>query len=49
MEYGYIPLTNLAGRPLYSYLIKKSTKKRIGYGILEGKRTFVQTVLSANE
>ena len=49
VEYGYIPFTNLAGRPLYSYLIKNSKKKKIGYKIPEGKRISVQTVLSAYE
>ncbi len=49
VEYGYIPFTNLAGRLLYSYLIKNSKKKKIGYRIPKGKRISVQTVLSAYE
>ena len=49
VEYGHIPFTNLAGRPLYRYLMKKSNKKRIGYKTLENDREFVQTVLSAYE
>ncbi len=49
VEYGYIPFTNLAGRPLYSYLIKNNKKKKIGYQILGDKQKFVQTVLSTFE
>jgi len=49
VEYGYIPFSNLAGRPLYSYLIKNSKKKKMGYKIPEGKRISVQTILSAYE
>jgi len=49
VEYVYIPFTNLAGRLLYSYLIKSSKKKKIGYNIPNGKRISVQTVLSAYE
>jgi len=49
VEYGYIPFTNLTGRPLYSHLMKSSKKKKIGYKILENKRNFVQTVLNAFE
>jgi len=49
VEYGYIPFTNLTGRPLYRYLIKNNKKKRIGYRIPEGKRISIQTVLSAYE
>ena len=49
VEYGYIPFTNLEGRPLYTYLIESSKKKKIGYKILENDRNYVQTVLSAYE
>ncbi len=49
VEYGHIPFTNLTGRPLYNYLMKDGKKKKIGYRILEGKRIFVQTVLSGYE
>jgi hypothetical protein len=49
VEYGYIPFTNLTGCPLYSYLIKSSKKKKMGYRIPEGKRISVQTVLNAYE
>ena len=49
VEYGYIPFTNLVGRPLYSYLIKSSKKKKVGYRTLESDRIYVQTVLSADE
>jgi len=49
VEYGYIPFTNLAGRPLYKFLMKDNKKKKIGYRILEGKRILVQTVLSGYE
>jgi hypothetical protein len=47
VEYGYIPFTNLAGRPLYSYLIKNNKKEKIGYKTVERDRIYVQTVLSA--
>ena len=47
--YGYAPFTNLTGRPLYTYLIKNTKKKKLGYRIPEGKRISVQTVLSAYE
>ena len=49
VEHGHIPFTNLTGRPLYNYLMKDEKKKKIGYRILEGKRIFVQTVLSGYE
>jgi len=49
VEYGHIPFTNLTGRPLYNYLMKDEKKKKIGYRIPEGKRIFVQTVLSGYE
>ncbi len=49
VEYGYIPFTNLVGRPLYSYLIKSNKKKKMGYITLENDRFYVQTVLSAYE
>ncbi len=49
VEYGYIPNTNLAGGPLYSYLIKSNKKKKIGYKTLVNDRIYVQTVLSAYE
>ena len=49
VEYGYIPFTNLAGRPLYKFLMKDNKKKKIGYIIPEGKRIFVQTVLNSYE
>ena len=49
VEYGYIPFTNLVGRPLYSYLIKSNKKKKMGYKTLENDRFYVQTVLSAYE
>jgi len=49
VEYGYIPFTNLTGRPLYKYLMKDVKKKKIGYRLPEGKRNFVQTVLSGYE
>jgi len=49
VEYGYIPFTNLTGRPLYEYLMKDDKKKRIGYRIPEDKRIFVQTTLSGYE
>jgi len=48
-EYGYIPFTNLVGRPLYSYLIKSNKKKKMGYKTLENDRIYVQTVLSTYE
>jgi len=49
VEYGYIPFTNLAGRPLYKFLMKDNKKKKIGYKIPEGKRILVQTVLNGYE
>ena len=49
VEYGYIPFTNLMGRPLYKYLMKDDKKKKIGYRIPEGNRKFVQTTLSGYE
>ena len=49
VEYGYIPFTNLTGRPLYRYLIKNNKKERMGYRIPEGKRISIQTVLSTYE
>ena len=49
LEHEYLPFTNLAGRPLYKYLIKDQKKKEVGYKILESKRKSVQTVLSAFE
>ncbi len=49
VEYGYIPFTNLVGRPLYKFLMKDNKKKKIGYRILEGNRILVQTVLSSYE
>ena len=49
VEYGYLPFTNLAGRPLYKYLIKSNKKKKIGYKILENDRIYLQTVLSDYE
>ena len=49
VEYGYIPFTNLEGRPLYTYLIKSSKKKKMGYKTLENDRNYVQTVLNAYE
>ncbi|MEE9377361.1 MAG: hypothetical protein V3V33_04915 [Candidatus Lokiarchaeia archaeon] len=49
VEYGFIPFTNLTGRPLYSYLIKSNKKKKMGYKTLENDRIYVQTVLSAYE
>lgn len=49
VEHEYIPFTNLAGRPLYKYLMKDKKKKDVGYKILENKRNSVQTVLSAYE
>ncbi len=49
VEYGHIPFTNLAGRPLYKYLMRDDKKKNIGYRIPEGKRVLVQTILSGYE
>ena len=49
VEYGYIPFTNLAGRPLYKSLMKDIKKKKIGYRIPEGKGILVQTILSNYE
>ena len=49
VEYGYIPFTNLAGRPLYKFLMKNNKKKKIGYRIPESKRILVQTILSSYE
>ena len=49
VEYGYIPFTNLTGRPLYKYLMKDDKKKKIGYKIPEGKQAFIQTTLSGYE
>lgn len=49
VEYGYIPFTNLTGRPLYKYLMKDIKKKKCGYRLPEGNRIFVQTVLSSYE
>ena len=49
VEYGYIPFTNLTGRPLYIYLMKDVKNKKIGYRLPEGKRIFVQTVLNGYE
>ena len=49
VEYGYIPFTNLMGRPLYSYLMIEEKKKKKGYQIPEGKHTFTQTTLSEYE
>jgi len=47
VEYGYIPFTNLTGRPLYSYLIKSSKKKKMGYKIFKNDHNYIQTVLNA--
>ncbi len=49
VEYGYLPFTNLAGRPLYNYLIKNSKKEKIGYKTLENDRIYIQTILSDYE
>ncbi|KKK45544.1 hypothetical protein LCGC14_1990750 [marine sediment metagenome] len=49
VEYGYIPFTNLVGRPLYKTLMKDEKEKKIGYKLLESKRFFVQTILSDYE
>ena len=49
VEYDHIPFTNLAGRPLFRYIMKKSKKKRIGYKTLGSERNLVQTVLSSYE
>ena len=46
VEFGHIPFTNLAGRPLYTYLMSDVKKKKIGYKIPEGNRKFIQTALS---
>jgi len=47
VEYKHIPFTNLTGRPLYKYLMKSRKKEKIGYKILENRRIYVQTALSA--
>ncbi|KKN64159.1 hypothetical protein LCGC14_0494530 [marine sediment metagenome] len=47
VEFHYLPFTNLAGRPLYKYLMIESKKKEVGYRILDDKRESIQTVLSA--
>ncbi|MEJ2250397.1 MAG: hypothetical protein P8Y97_12195 [Candidatus Lokiarchaeota archaeon] len=49
VEYGYIPFTNLTGRPLFRYLMRESKKKRIGYKIMKNDRNHIQTVLSTYE
>ena len=49
VEYGYIPFTNLTGRPLYKYLMNDDKKKKIGYIFPEGKNIFIQTTLSGYE
>lgn len=49
VEYGYIPFTNLVGRPLYKILMKDENEKKIGYKLPEGKHFFVQTILSGCE
>ncbi len=49
VEYGYIPFTNLTGRPLYKYLMKDNKKKKVGYNLPESKQNSVQTVLSSYE
>jgi hypothetical protein len=48
-ENGYVPFTNLTGRPLYNYLMVDEEKKKIGYQILEDKQIFTQTTLSGYE
>jgi hypothetical protein len=47
VDNNYIPFTNVAGRPLYKYLMKEQKKKEIGYQLSEGKRNSVQTILSS--
>ena len=49
VEYEYLPFTNLAGRPLYKYLMIENKKKEDGYRISENKHISVQTVLSTFE
>ncbi len=49
VEYEHLPFTNLAGRPLYKYLMIEAKKKEDGYRISENKRISIQTVLSAFE
>ena len=49
VEYGYIPFTNLTGRPLYKYLMTDDKKKKIGYKIPKGKQVFIQTTISGYE
>jgi hypothetical protein len=49
VEYGYIPFTNLTGRPLYKFLIKNSKKEKVGYNLLENDCNYIQTVLSDYE
>ena len=49
VEHDYIPFTNLAGRPLYKYLMKNQKKKDIGYMFLESNHHYIQTVLNAFE
>jgi len=49
VEFGYIPFTNLTGRPLFKYLMKDKKKKKIGYKIPKGKQIFIQTTLSGYE
>jgi len=43
----YIPFANLAGRPLYRYLMKEQKRKGVGYRLPEGKQNYVQTVLNS--
>lgn len=47
VDNDYIPFTNVAGRPLYKYLMKEQKKKEIGYRLPEGKQNYVQTVLGS--
>ena len=47
VDNNYIPFTNVAGRPLYKYLMKEQKKKEIGYPLPEGKQNYVQTVLGS--
>ena len=46
VDHDFIPFTNLAGRPLYNYLMKEQKKKEMGYKIPGKKLNYVQTVLS---
>lgn len=44
-DHGFLPLTNIPGRPLYRYLMKERDRESAGYATRREERTSIQTVL----